>query len=144
MTDLYREIRYNWNKKHSENADTSPSVTFNLEVWPYVKVKQANVIKRRLLYCTLVPDLMSVGVILFKLWPLVHFLWPLTFACDLHHPSRSLSFLSWNGHYIVMFASSIEFELCSNFWRKHKWRHNDVSTIRFFYEIYSQIDQGYI
>ena len=30
------------------------------------------------------------------------FLWPLTFACDLHRPSRSLSFLLLDGRYIVV------------------------------------------
>ena len=35
------------NKKHSENADTSTSVTFDLVVWPwpFVKVKKADVIR---------------------------------------------------------------------------------------------------
>ena len=31
------------------------------------------------------------------------FLWPLTFACDLHSPSRSLSFLSLDWRYIVVY-----------------------------------------
>ena len=43
------------NKKHSENADTSTSVTFDLDVWLYFKVKKAYVIRCRLLYCALVP-----------------------------------------------------------------------------------------
>ena len=45
----------NFNKKHSENADTSTSVTFDLDV----KVKLAC----HLLYCTFVPGMMSVSVI---------------------------------------------------------------------------------
>ena len=45
---------------------------------------------------------MSVSVIVCDIWPYVHFLWPLTFACDLHRPSRSLSFLSLDGHYIAV------------------------------------------
>ena len=38
------------NKKHSENEDTSTSVTFNLDVWfwPYLKVKKAYVMRCRL------------------------------------------------------------------------------------------------
>ena len=32
------------NKKHSENADTSTSVTFDMWCWPYDKVKNAEVI----------------------------------------------------------------------------------------------------
>ena len=83
------------NKKHSENVDTSTSVTFDLELWPWpsVKVKKAYVIRCGLLYGTLVPGMMSVSVIDCDIWPLVHFLRPLTFACDLHGPPRSLSFL---------------------------------------------------
>ena len=55
-----------WNKKHSENADTSTSVTFDIDVWrcPYVKVKKAYVIICCLLYCTLVSGMMSVSVII--------------------------------------------------------------------------------
>ena len=33
----------NRNKKHSENADTSTSVTFDMWCWPYDKVKNAEV-----------------------------------------------------------------------------------------------------
>ena len=57
---------------------------------------------------------------------LVHFLLPLTFACDLHRPSRSLSFLSLDGRYVVIFVSStkfvgsIEFEIWTIVWRKLK------------------------
>ena len=42
------------NKKHSENTVTSTSVIFDLVVWlwPFVKVKKADVIRCRLLYCT--------------------------------------------------------------------------------------------
>ena len=50
------------NKKHSENADTSTSETFDLDVWPwpYFKVKKAYIIRCRLLYCTLVPGMTDV------------------------------------------------------------------------------------
>ena len=34
----------NENKKHSENADTFTSVTFDMCCWPYDKVKNAEVI----------------------------------------------------------------------------------------------------
>ena len=62
------------NKKHSENADTSMSVTFDLVVWPwsFVKVKKADVIKCRLLYCTLVPGMMSMGLLLYEISPFVY------------------------------------------------------------------------
>ena len=81
------------NKNCSENADTSTSMTFDLDVWPwpYSKVKKAYVIRCRLLYCTLVPGMMSVSVIVCDICTLVHFLWPLTFACDLQLTSRSIS-----------------------------------------------------
>ena len=42
-------------------------------------------------------------VIICEIWQLVHFLLPLTFACDLLRPSRSLSFLSLDGRYVVVF-----------------------------------------
>ena len=92
-------------KKHSENADTSTSMTFDLDVWPwpYSKVKKVYVIICRLLYRVLVPGLMSVNVIVCEIWPLILSLLPLTFTCDLHRPSRSLSFLSLDGRYIVVY-----------------------------------------
>ena len=55
------------NKKHSDNADTSMSVTFGFAVWlwPFVKDKKADVIRCHLLYCTLVPGMMSILVYCF-------------------------------------------------------------------------------
>ena len=73
------------NKKHSENADTSTSMTFDFDVWlwPYLKIKTADVIRFRLLYCTLVSGMIPVSVIFCEIWTLVHFfvtfnfhLWP--------------------------------------------------------------------
>ena len=54
------------NKKHSQNADTSTSMTFDLVVWhwPFIKVKKADVIRCHLLHCTLVPGMMSMGLII--------------------------------------------------------------------------------
>ena len=85
---------FHHNIKHSENADTSTSVTFDLEVcpWPFVKVKKADVIRH--LYCTLVPGKMSMGLILYKISPIAYFMWPLTFICELQLLSRSLALLS--------------------------------------------------
>ena len=57
------------------------------------------------------------------------FLWPLTVTCDLHRPSRSLSFLSLDGRYCrvlvpsTKFVGSIEFEIWTIVWRQLKWRH---------------------
>ena len=75
------------NKKHSENADTSTSVTFDLDMWPwpYFKVKKAYIIRCRLLYCALVPGMMSVNIIVCEIWPLIHCcdLWPSLVAFSL-------------------------------------------------------------
>ena len=68
-----------------------------------VKVKNAYVIRCRLLYCTLVPGMMSMSVLVCEIWPLVHVLWPLTFACVLHRPSRWLSFSLFDGRYVVVY-----------------------------------------
>ena len=59
------------------------------DLWPWV-VKKAYVIRCRLLYCTLVPGMMSVNVIVSEIWPLVYFcdLWPspVTFiVCQGYH-----------------------------------------------------------
>ena len=121
------------NKKHSKNADTSTSLTFDLVVWPwpFVKVKKADVIRCRLLYCTLVPGMMSVSVIICEIWPLVHF-------CDLW-PSP-VTFIVRQGHFhfyhqccCVLVPStkcvgSIKFEIWTIVLKKLKWRHNDVIT----------------
>ena len=120
-------------KKHSENADTSTSVTFDLELWPWpsVKVKKVYVIRYRLLYCTLVPGIMSVSVIVCEIWPLVHFfmpfdlrLWPsstvkVTFICIIRW--------IWTLCCCVLvpstkFLGSIEFEIWIIVWRKLKWQ----------------------
>ena len=91
-----RNNEINNNKKHSENADTSTSVTFDLLVlpWPFVKVKKADVIICHFLYCTLVPGMMSMGLIFYEISPFVYFMWPLTFTCDLQLLSRSLALFS--------------------------------------------------
>ena len=68
---VHVHVQETWSdKKHSENADISMSVTFDLEVWPlpFVKVKKADVIhKCCLLYCTLVPGIMSKGLIFYEI-----------------------------------------------------------------------------
>ena len=91
------------NKKHSDNADTSTSVTFDLVVWPwpFVKVKKTDVIRCRFLYCTLVTGMMYMGLILYEISPFVYFMWPLTFTCDLQLLSRSLALYSLVVFYVV-------------------------------------------
>ena len=70
----------NNNEKHSEKADTSTYLIFDLYVWPwlYVKVKKAYIIRCRLLYCIIVPYMLFVSVIVCEMWQLVHFceFWP--------------------------------------------------------------------
>ena len=100
------------NKKHSENADTFTSVTFDLDVWPwlYVKVKKADVIRYRLLYCTLVPGIMSMRVMICEIKPFVHF-------CDLWN--SSLTFIVCQGHFhfnhqmdITLLYIGTKYEVC--------------------------------
>ena len=111
------------------------SVTFDLELWPwpYVKVKKTYVIKCRLLYCTLVPGMMSVSVIVCEIWPIVH----IYMAFDLRlWPSSSVKvtfifIIRWMLYCCVLvpstkFVGSIVFEIWTIVWRKLKWRHNDV------------------
>ena len=70
------------------------------------------------------------------------FLWHLTFACDLHGPSRSHSILLLDWRYVVAcvlvpstkFVGLIEFEIWTIVWRKLKWRHNDVITYSTFFK----------
>ena len=53
--------------------------------WPFVKVEKADVIRCRLLCCTLVPGMMSIGLILYEISPFVYFMWSLTFiVCQGH------------------------------------------------------------
>ena len=128
----------------------SYSVTFDLAVWlwPYVKVKNVNVIKCCLLYCTLVPGLMTVSIILCEIIPLVHFLWHLTFTCDLHRLSRPLSFQSSDGCSVDGIGT--KYENCmfnrildmDNFLRKLKWRHNDVITNLIFMKFKHRTTKG--
>ena len=42
------------------------------------------------------------------------------------------------------FVGSRKFEIWTIVWRKLKWRYNNVITHSIFYEIYTQIYQGYI
>ena len=39
--------------------------------WPFVKLKKDDVIRYRLLYCTLVPGMMSMGLILYEISPIL-------------------------------------------------------------------------
>ena len=81
------------NKKYSENADTSTFINLNLELWLRlsVKLKKAYVITCRclLVYCSLVPDMMSVGVIVYEICSFFF-----TFSCDFQRLSRSLSLIN--------------------------------------------------
>ena len=125
------------NKKHSENADTSTSLTFDIDVWPwpYFMIKKAYVVRCRLLHRALVPGMISGNVIVCDIWPFIHFLWPLTFTCDLQLMSRSIFTLISRCTLCscilvpcMKFVGSIEFEIWTTVCWKLKWRHNDVIT----------------
>ena len=73
-----------------------------LLIWPNFKVKKAYVIGCCLLYCALVPGIMSMNIIVCEIWPLIHFLWPLTFTCNLELMSMSLKLQSVNVPYVVV------------------------------------------
>ena len=67
-------------------------------LWPYGVTlsfcqgqESWSVIRCRLLYCTLEPGMMSMGLILYKRSLFVYSKWPLTFICDLQLLSRSLT-----------------------------------------------------
>ena len=137
------ENGYKCNKNHSENADITTSVTFDLDVWLYVKVKNNYVIICRFLYCTLVPCL---SVIVFEIWPIVHFfvtfdhrLWPSSFV-----KVTFTLFIRWTFFVVYLFICSIEFEIWTIVCRKLQWRHNDVIIYSIFYEIQTPIYQGHI
>ena len=125
------EKKHSNNKKHSENTDTSTPVTFDLVVcpWPFAKVKKADVIRCRLLYCTLVSGMMSMGLLLYDISIFVCFMWHFTFTCDLQLLSRSLALYSLYLFYVVeclykkWILGLAEFELWTFVWRKPKWRH---------------------
>ena len=96
----------NFNKKHSENTDTSTSVTLTVTC--------------DLDFTSRSRKLMSLDVAWF-----LHFLWPLTFTCDLQVMSMlcTCTFVP-----SIKLVGSIEFELWTIVCRKLKWRHNCVNT----------------
>ena len=69
--------------------------------WPFVKVKKDYVIRCRLLFCTVVLGMMSMGLILYEILQFVYLMWHLTITCDLQPLSRTLDLLSLDVHYIV-------------------------------------------
>ena len=79
--------------RSSKRTQTPPRLCFDLLVWPWpvVKVKKTDVIRCRFLYCTLVPGMMSMGLMFYEISPFVFLMWPLTFTCDLQFLSRSLA-----------------------------------------------------
>ena len=100
----------------------------------------------RLLYCTLVPGMMSVGLILYEISPLVYFMWHLTFTCDLQPLSRSLDLLSLDVHYVVESKNEVcRFSRIWNMdilWSKPKWRHHEVITHLIFIKFKNKYAKG--
>ena len=96
------------NKRYSNNTNASTSVTnqsiqrtqtpqilWHLTLWCDLdlssrsrKLMSYDVV---LLYCTLVPGMMSMGLMFYKISPIAYFMWPLAFICDLQLLSRSLT-----------------------------------------------------
>ena len=151
---LLRMLNKTWrnNKKHPENADTSTSVTFDLDVWiwPYLKVKKAYVIRFSLLYYTFEPGMMSVSVIVCKIKAIVHF-------CDLW-PS-SVTFIVCQDHFnlnhqmdVMLLCIGTKYEVCmfNRIWDINNCLEktlNDVtmtSSSVWFYKFQTQIYQGHI
>ena len=126
----------NTNKKHSENADTSASVTFDLVVWPwpFVKVKKADVIRCCFLYYTLVSRtsevyrfnvLRDITICLIFVNFDLH-LWPSAFVkVTCSFVIRCIS-LCWMFVLKMKFVGSVEFKIWTFVWRKSQWRHDDV------------------
>ena len=106
-------------KKHLENADTSTSMTFDLVVWhwPFVKVKKADVIRCRILYCTLIP-----GITIYH---------HKFISCDLWPSSVTFSFcISYCWMFVpkVKFLGSVEFKIWTFVYRTLVWHHYHVIT----------------
>ena len=108
-------------QKHSENVDTSTSVTFDFDVWfDFMSRSKKSLCQQRcrLLYCTLpVPGntrsgMMSVrqSVIVCEIRSLVHSLCSLTFTYDLLRLPRSLSLKSQIN--VIFLCIGTKYEVC--------------------------------
>ena len=102
LVQLRLKISKDWiqltesSKKHPENADTFTSVTLDLDMrpWPCDKVKNACVIKCRLLYCIWVPSITLVDVKVYETSPSF---------CDLWHSIVTFS----DGHFHCKYEMSL-------------------------------------
>ena len=86
-----KEMNYK-DKRHSENTDTS----CDLSPCGVTTFRQAQESWCHLLYCTLLPGMISMDLLLYKISTFVYFMWPLTFTCDLQLLSMSLAFMLLN------------------------------------------------
>ena len=83
-----------------------------------------------LLYCTLVPGMMPMGLMFYKISPFVYFMWPWIFTCDL----QLLSFVNrcilccWMFVLKLKFVGSVEFEIWTIVYRENL---NDVTMTSF-------------
>ena len=131
------------------------SVTFDLVVWPwpFVKVKKADVIRCRLLYCTLVPGMMSIGIFIITLWDITICLFYVTF--DIHlWPSAFVKVICiliiicilccWMFVTKMKFVGSVEFEN----WQSYEENLNDVtmttSSIRILQNSNTNLPRAYL
>ena len=105
ITSLLNRFVWNTNTRSIQRMQTPP------RLWPLtmgcdldLKSRSKRLMSLDVAYCIVsVQDIMPVNGIVCEIWPLVHFFWLLTFAYDLHRPSRSLSFSSINGRYVVVY-----------------------------------------
>ena len=106
------------------------------DLWPWcvnLTLLQGQESLCRLLYCALVPGMISMNVIVCEILPLIYFcdLWPspVTFSlCHGHFHSSRCALCSCTLVPSIKFSGSIEFEIWTIVCRKLKWRHNDVIT----------------
>ena len=80
----WKNVKKKKKKKKKAFRECRHLHVFDLDVWPwpYFKIKKAYFIRCHLLYCAFVLGMISVNVIVCEMWPIIHFLWPLTFTCD--------------------------------------------------------------
>ena len=133
------------NKKHSENADTSTSVTFDLELWPrlmsldvvyciYIGTRYDVCECNSLRHMTISSFFVTFD---FRLWPSssvkVNFIFIIrwTLCCCVGYLVPS-----------TKFPGSIEFEIWTIVWRKLNWSHNDVISHSNFMKIIHKATKG--
>ena len=102
--------------------------------WTFRQGQKSDVIKCHLLYCTLVPGMMSMGLLLCEISPFIYFMWPLTFILTLSSVKVNFTLIiicilcCWMFVPKMKSVGSVKFEIWTFVYRKHKWCHYDVIT----------------